>query len=79
MKSRCRSFEITGDGRRPGHSYRRVLNCWLSRINQWLWQVLRLSEEGGRHLEAFLNKTGIPCFVNGMARGEIAWDQFFFP
>ena len=31
--------------------------------------------EGGRHLEAFLNKTGIPCFVNGMARGEIAWDH----
>jgi len=34
--------------------------------------------EGGRQLEAFLDKTGIPCFVNGMARGEIAWDHSSF-
>ena len=31
--------------------------------------------EGGEHLANFLEKTGIPCFVNGMARGEISWDH----
>ena len=31
--------------------------------------------EGGEHLANFLQKTGIPCFVNGMARGEISWDH----
>lgn len=31
--------------------------------------------EGGKQLEAFLDETGIPCFVNGMARGEISWDH----
>ena len=31
--------------------------------------------EGGEHLANFLEKTGIPCFVNGMARGEISWEH----
>ena len=31
--------------------------------------------EGGDQLAAFLDTTGIPCFVNGMARGEISWDH----
>jgi len=31
--------------------------------------------EGGEHLAAFLEKTGVPCFVNGMARGEISWEH----
>ena len=31
--------------------------------------------EGGSHLESFLERTSLPCFVNGMARGEIAWDH----
>lgn len=31
--------------------------------------------EGGKHLERFLERTSLPCFVNGMARGEIAWDH----
>ena len=31
--------------------------------------------EGGAQLAAFLDTTGIPCFVNGMARGEISWDH----
>lgn len=31
--------------------------------------------EGGKQLEAFLDETAIPCFVNGMARGEISWDH----
>ena len=31
--------------------------------------------EGGQHLANFLDKTGIPCFVNGMARGEISWEH----
>ena len=31
--------------------------------------------EGGEQLAAFLEKTGFPCFVNGMARGEISWDH----
>ena len=31
--------------------------------------------EGGQHLANFLEKTGIPCFVNGMARGEISWEH----
>ncbi len=31
--------------------------------------------EGGGQLAAFLDVTGIPCFVNGMGRGEISWDH----
>ncbi|MCH2636405.1 MAG: thiamine pyrophosphate-dependent enzyme [Acidimicrobiales bacterium] len=31
--------------------------------------------EGGEHLANFLEKTGIPCFVNGMARGQISWEH----
>ncbi len=31
--------------------------------------------EGGQALAAFLEKTNVPCFVNGMARGEISWDH----
>ena len=31
--------------------------------------------EGGEHLANFLEKTGLPCFVNGMARGEISWEH----
>tara|TARA_B100001105_G_scaffold55297_1_gene42027 strand:- start:284 stop:1585 length:1302 start_codon:yes stop_codon:yes gene_type:complete len=31
--------------------------------------------EGGDQLAAFLGVTGIPCFLNGMARGEISWDH----
>jgi len=31
--------------------------------------------EGGSYLCDFLDKTGMPCFVNGMARGEIPWDH----
>jgi acetolactate synthase-1/2/3 large subunit len=31
--------------------------------------------EGGEHLAAFLEKTAVPCFVNGMARGEISWEH----
>jgi acetolactate synthase-1/2/3 large subunit len=31
--------------------------------------------EGGDRLAEFLDVTGIPCFVNGMARGEISWDH----
>jgi len=31
--------------------------------------------EGGERLAAFLDKTGVPCFVNGMARGEISWEH----
>ena len=31
--------------------------------------------EGGDQLAEFLDITGIPCFVNGMARGEISWDH----
>ena len=34
--------------------------------------------EGGEHLANFLEKTGIPCFVNGMARGEISWEHASF-
>ena len=34
--------------------------------------------EGGEHLANFLEKTGIPCFVNGMARGEISWEHHSF-
>ncbi|HCB33985.1 MAG TPA: acetolactate synthase, partial [Acidimicrobiaceae bacterium] len=30
---------------------------------------------GGEALAAFLDATSIPCYVNGMARGEIAWDH----
>ena len=31
--------------------------------------------EGGGALGAFLDATAIPCYVNGMARGEINWDH----
>ena len=31
--------------------------------------------EGGGALGAFLNATSIPCYVNGMARGEVNWDH----
>ena len=31
--------------------------------------------EGGAALAAFLDATSIPCYVNGMARGEIPWDH----
>ncbi len=31
--------------------------------------------EGGRALASFLDATAIPCYVNGMARGEIPWDH----
>ncbi len=31
--------------------------------------------EGGAALGAFLDATSIPCYVNGMARGEIPWDH----
>ena len=31
--------------------------------------------EGGGALAAFLDATAIPCYVNGMARGEINWDH----
>lgn len=35
--------------------------------------------EGGPALVEFLNATSIPCFVNGMGRGQVPWDdpQFF--
>ena len=31
--------------------------------------------EGGGALGAFLDATSIPCYVNGMARGEVNWDH----
>ena len=31
--------------------------------------------EGGGALGAFLDATAIPCYVNGMARGEVNWDH----
>ena len=31
--------------------------------------------EGGAALGAFLDATAMPCYVNGMARGEIGWDH----
>ena len=31
--------------------------------------------EGGEALGAFLDATSMPCYVNGMARGEIGWDH----
>ncbi|WP_420444121.1 thiamine pyrophosphate-binding protein [Candidatus Poriferisodalis sp.] len=31
--------------------------------------------EGGAALAAFLDATAIPCYVNGMARGEVKWDH----
>ncbi len=31
--------------------------------------------EGGAALASFLDATSIPCYVNGMARGEIPWDH----
>ncbi len=31
--------------------------------------------EGGKQLAHFLEQTNVPCFVNGMARGEIPWDN----
>ncbi|WP_423921507.1 thiamine pyrophosphate-binding protein [Candidatus Poriferisodalis sp.] len=31
--------------------------------------------EGGAALAAFLDATAIPCYVNGMARGEVNWDH----
>ena len=31
--------------------------------------------EGGDALAAFLDATFVPCYVNGMARGEISWDH----
>ncbi|MDE0133237.1 MAG: thiamine pyrophosphate-binding protein [Acidimicrobiaceae bacterium] len=31
--------------------------------------------EGGDALAAFLDATSVPCYVNGMARGEISWDH----
>ncbi|WP_428118546.1 thiamine pyrophosphate-binding protein [Candidatus Poriferisodalis sp.] len=31
--------------------------------------------EGGAALAAFLDATSMPCYVNGMARGEIPWDH----
>ncbi|MCP4958251.1 MAG: acetolactate synthase [Actinomycetia bacterium] len=35
--------------------------------------------EGGQALVDFIDSTGIPCYVNGMGRGQVPWDnpQFF--